>query len=128
LAFVSAKFTIGELNLILNSEQSSPSENIENRHSVFGILSLLSGLIVFLCLLLELPLFLFFSYWFGTAVIIFGITPLLILVGLVLGTIGLLQNNRKRTLAIIGLALGVLNGVGLCLVITLWVIFGASAA
>lgn len=112
----------------MNVDQSNPSENIENRHSGFGIASLTSGLLVFLCLLLELPLFLFFSYWHGTAVIIFGVTPLLILVGLVLGIIGLFQNNRKKTLAIIGSVLGVLNGVGLCLVIVLWMIFGASAA
>jgi len=85
-------------------------------------------LVAFLWLLLELPLFLFFSYSSGTSVIIFGITPALVLVGLVFSVIGLFQNNRKKTLAIVGLVLGILDGIGLCLVIILWVIFGASAA
>jgi hypothetical protein len=111
-----------------HSKQSHSLEELESRHSIFGILSLSSGLITFLCLFLELPLFLFFSYWPGTAVVIFGITPFLVLIGLVLSVIGVFQNHRKKTLAIIGLGLGILNMVGLCLVIILWVIFGASAA
>jgi hypothetical protein len=39
-----------------------------------------------------------------------------------------IQDNRKKTLPIIGLVLSVLNLIGLCLVIVLWAIFGASAA
>jgi hypothetical protein len=120
------KLGIGELKL--NSEQSDPSEKRENRYSVLGIVSLSSGLVVFLCLLLELPLFLFFSYWSGTAFIIFRATPLLILSGLLLGVIGLFQTDHKKTLVVIGLILGILNAVGLCLIIVLWAIYGASGA
>jgi hypothetical protein len=111
-----------------HSKQSNSLESLENGHSVFGLLSLSSGLITFLCLFLGLPLFLFFSYWPGTAVVIFGITPFLVLIGLVFSVIGLSQNHHEKTLAIIGLVWGILNMVGLCLVIILWVIFGASAA
>ena len=110
----------GEINL--NPDQTD-AENFENRRSGLRIASLIIELLVFICLLLEIPLFLFFSYWRGTAIMIFGITPLFILVGFVLATIGLLQRNRRYKPAAVAIALGILNGIGLCLVIGSWVIF-----
>jgi hypothetical protein len=111
----------------LNSEQTT-AESFETRGSGLGIAALIIELLALICLFLEVPLFLFFSYWRGTAIMIFGVTPFFILVGYILATIGLMQSNRRYKPAAIAIALGILNGVGLCLVIGSWVIFGASAA
>ncbi len=98
---------------MMSTEQSNPSEKVENRHSSFGIASLSSGLLALLCLVLGLvPTS--SSKWFG---MLFYATCLLIPAGIVLGVIGLFQKNRKKILAIIGLALSVVTVVGLGLII-----------
>jgi len=115
------------------TEQSNLSEKIENHHSVFGIASLVSGILAFLLLLLNFSLFYFVDPQEGNSFLLDGLllgNSLLIIIGIISGAIGLIQKNRKKTLAILGLILSFMTIILFCLAFAVLfiyaVIFGLS--
>jgi len=92
---------------ITSSDQNSSSPIIaRHRYDIFGIASLAcEGLA---------PLFFFYGFFSLDNLIIWsGLAVMLVLAGIVLGVIGLFQKNRRKTLSIGGLVLG----VGICLIL-----------
>ena len=119
----------------MTTEQSNPSEQA-GRHSIFGIASLISGLLAFLFLALDFGLFYIIIYvdpegksipplFLNGNLLLLG-NSLPILAGIVFGVIGLFQKNRRKTLAIIGLILCVITGIVFCLSFVWLVVQGLS--
>jgi len=96
-------------------EQSILPEKIENYHSVFGIASLVCGLLGFLLLLLNFGLFYFVDPQGNTFLdgLLLG-NSLLILAGIISGVIGLFQKSRRKTLSILGLILCLMTIILFC--------------
>jgi hypothetical protein len=120
----------------LNTEQSILSGKEEDRQSVFGIVSLISGLLAFLFLLMDFGLFYYGIYIDPTGrtipplfldgnFLLFA-NSLPIFFGIVFGVIGLFQKNRRKTLAILGLMLSGITGVVLCVSLAWLVVQGLS--
>ena len=113
----------------MTTEQPNLSGKAEERHSTFGIASLISGLVAFVFLLLDFGLF-YYVYFDpagrtippflldGTFLLLANSLP--IFAGTVFGVTGLFQKNRRKTLAIIGLMLSIVSGVLLCSFSFIW--------
>jgi hypothetical protein len=85
------------------------------KKSVLGILSFVIGFIwIFECgiLIMLNP----FAYFWTTPVSVFGITAL---TGIILGIIGIIQNNKKKGFAIAGT---LMNAIFLCVVLGITII------